>query len=203
MDKLVEENHNKYLARKTLYKSFNYDVDQERYFVLEQAKPFSGRILEAGTGKGHFALCLAREGYHFVTFDISPDEQNFAKLNLAYSGLERMADFRIENAERTGFSGESFDVIFSVNVLHHLSSPYLVIDEFIRILSPGGKLVLADFTAAGFQVMERIHSLEGHTHETGKAGLADVEAYLKKKGFLIKKASSAYQCVLVARKGGI
>ncbi|MFA6378684.1 MAG: hypothetical protein WCX16_02760, partial [Candidatus Omnitrophota bacterium] len=50
LDKEILENFKQYLERKALYKSFGYDVDQERGFVLEQAKPLKGKILEAGTG---------------------------------------------------------------------------------------------------------------------------------------------------------
>lgn len=201
MDKVVAENHKKYLERKALYKRLGYDVDRERAFILEQARPLYGKILEAGTGKGHFALCLAKEGHPFVTFDISPEEQYFAKLNFAYFGLEKLADFRIENAEHTSFSDGSFDVIFSVNVLHHLRNGYQVLDELMRIVSLKGKIVIADFTEAGFKVMDTIHRLEGNTHEVGKVGLPDAESYLIKKGFSVKKTQSLYQCVLVAGRG--
>ena len=124
MDNEILENHKKYLERKALYKSLGYDVDKERDFILEQAKPLYGRILEAGTGKGHFALALAKAGYQFITFDISAEEQRFAKLNIAHFGFEKQVNFRIENGERTSFSEGSFDTVFSVNVLHHLRNPY-------------------------------------------------------------------------------
>jgi len=203
LDTEVLENHKKYLERVDFYRSFGYDLEKERDFILEQAKPVRGRILEAGTGKGHFALALAKAGYSFVTFDISADEQRFAQLNLAYFGLEKSADFRIENGEHTGFSNGSFDTVFSVNVLHHLRNPYQVIDELIRIVSPHGKLIVADFTEEGFKVMAKIHGLEGNTHEVGKAGLGEAESYVIKKGFLITKATSVYQCVLIAERKSI
>ena len=198
MNNEILENHKKYLERQALYKSFGYDVDKERDFILEQAKPLCGRILEAGTGKGHFALALAKAGYSFVTFDISPEEQRFAKLNIAHFGFEKQVDFRIENGERTSFADGSFDTVFSVNVLHHLRNPYQVIDELIRLISSQGKLILADFTEEGFKVMDKIHGLEGNTHEVGQVSMLDAESYLIKKGFLAKKAKSAYQCVLIA-----
>jgi len=199
----ILENHKKYLERQALYKSFGYDVDKERDFILEQAKPLCGRILEAGTGKGHFALALAKAGYSFVTFDILAEEQHFAKLNIAHFGFEKQVDFRIENGEHTSFFDGSFDLIFSVNVLHHLRNPYQVIDELIRLISSQGKLILADFTDEGFKVMDKIHGLEGNTHEVGQVGMLDAESYLIKKGFLAKKAKSVYQCVLIAGRGSV
>ncbi|MFA5115388.1 MAG: class I SAM-dependent methyltransferase [Candidatus Omnitrophota bacterium] len=200
LDKEILENHKSYLERRALYKSFGYDIDKERGFILKQAMPLRGRILEAGTGKGHFALTLAKAGYSFVTFDISPDEQRFAKLNIAHAGLKKQVDFRIENAERTGFASGSFDAIFLVNVLHHLHNPYLVIDELIRILSPKGKLILADFSEEGFRVMDKIHSLQGDTHEAGEIGLAQAEKCLLRKGFSAKRSQTICQYVFVCRR---
>ncbi len=201
MNNELLENHKRYLERKALYKSFGYDVDKERHFILKQAEPVSGKILEAGTGKGHFALALAKAGYSFVTFDISPEEQRFAKLNIKHFGFENQVDFRIENGEKTSFPSTSFDVVFSVNVLHHLRNAYQVIDELLRLISSQGKLILADFTAEGFKVMDKIHGIEGNTHEVCKVSLDDAEGYLIKKGFLVERKESVYQCVLIAQKG--
>ena len=195
------ENHQRYLERKKFYAGFGYDTDKERDFILELAKPLCGKILEAGTGKGHFAIALAKQGYSFVAFDISEEELHLAKLNLAYFGLDTCVDFRIENAEHTSFADGSFDIVFSVNTLHHLRSPYKVIDELTRILSQKGKLILSDFTEEGFAIMGKIHALEGKTHEVSKTTLLDIESYLAKKGFSIKTTKSVYQRVLTAGKG--
>lgn len=200
MNNELSENHKRYLERKALYKSFGYDVDKERDFILKQADPVSGKILEAGTGKGHFALALAKAGYSFVTFDISPEEQRFAKLNITHFGFDEQVDFRIENGEKTSFISGSFDVVFSVNVLHHLCNAYQVIDELLRLISSQGKLILADFTAEGFKVMDKIHGLEGNTHEVQEVTLSDAENYLSKKGFRVTGTKSIYQAVLVAEK---
>jgi len=200
LDNEISENFKQYLERKALYKNFGYDIDQERGFVLERAKPVLGKILEAGTGKGHFALALAKAGYFFVTFDISDQEQHFARLNIAHFGFEKQVDFRIENGERTSFADGSFDTIFSVNVLHHLSRPYQVVDEFARVLSPQGKIVLADFTKKGFDMMEKIHGLQGNMHEVGQVTLDEIKKYLSKQCFVINEAQTLYQRVLVASR---
>jgi ubiquinone/menaquinone biosynthesis C-methylase UbiE len=193
-------NHKLYLERKALYSSLGYNVDKERAFILEKAQPLYGDILEAGTGKGHFALELAKAGYNFTTFDISETEQAFAKLNLRYFGLEKQANFCIENGEALSFADKSFDVIFSVNTLHHLINPYKVINEFLRVLSSGGKLILSDFTQEGLLLMDKIHASQGNKHQVGKTTLADIEHYLELKNFRIIKESSKFQEVLIAER---
>ncbi len=200
MDNEIIENHKRYIERKNRYKGFGYDIDKERDFILEKAKPLYGKILEAGAGKGYFSLTLAKQGYSFVAFDISQEELHFAELNLAYYGVDRNVCLKVENAEHTSFTDQSFDVIFSVNTIHHLRKPYQVIDELIRLLSPKGKLVLADFSEHGFKIIDKIHTTEGKTHEVCKTTLLDVESYLVKKGFSIKKQKSVCQSVLLAEK---
>ncbi len=201
MEKGVLENHERYRERKALYGALGYDIDKERAFILRKAGPLDGAILEAGTGKGHFALELAKAGHRFMTFDISASEQEFAKKNLKYFGLDTQVDFRIEDGERLSFSDGSFDVVVSVNTLHHLDWPYRVVDEFIRVLTGTGKIVLSDFTPEGLCVMEQLHAREGRVHHPASATrLADIEAYLKKKGFQTHKTRSTFQEILVARR---
>jgi 2-polyprenyl-3-methyl-5-hydroxy-6-metoxy-1,4-benzoquinol methylase len=198
LEKQVTENHQKYLERKALYNTFGYDIDQERTFILEKAQPIYGDILEAGTGKGHFTLTLAQQGYWFTTFDISEEEQSFAKLNLKYFELDNLVDFKIENGEHLSFEDKRFDIIFSVNTLHHLINPYKVIDEFIRIISFEGKIILSDFSQKGFALMDKIHALEGSMHQVSHVKLLDIEKYLITKRFKIEKYNSQFQEVLIA-----
>jgi 2-polyprenyl-3-methyl-5-hydroxy-6-metoxy-1,4-benzoquinol methylase len=200
LDNEILENYERFLENKKLYKSFGYDLDAEREFILEEAKPLYGKILEAGAGKGYFSLALAKQGYSFVAFDISEEELRFAKLNLAYFRLDKCADFKIDDAEHTSFSDESFDIIFSVNTIHHLRNTYKVVDELGRILSRGGKLILSDFTEEGFKIVDKVHAFEGKTHEISRVTLSDVKSYLSKKGFSVKQTNSEYQHVLVIRK---
>ena len=194
----IIENHKIYLERKALYKSFGYDIDKERAFIIEKSQPLYGDILEAGIGKGYFALALAKEGYCFTAFDISETEQKFARLNLKYFRLDHLVDFRIEDGENLSFKDKSFDIIFSVNTFHHLANPYKVLNELIRVLSFEGKLILSDFTERGMALMDEIHAREGRKHQASKTALTDLERYLIEKGFKIDRASSRFQEVLIA-----
>lgn len=198
MEKQILENHQRYLERKALYKSFGCDIDKEREFIIAKAQPLYGDILEAGTGKGNFALSLAKQGYRFTTFDISEEEQNFAKLTLRYFGLDNLVDFKIENGEHLSFEDGKFDIVFSINTFHHLINPYKVIDELIRVLPFEGKIVLSDFSVEGFELMDKIHTSEGKIHQVSEVSLADVEKHLITKGFKAEKHKSKFQEVLIA-----
>jgi hypothetical protein len=69
-----------------------------------------------------------------------------------------------------------------------------------RILSPEGRLILADFTKEGFKIMDKIHALEGNTHEVGSVTLVDTEVYLKEKKYQVRNAQSLYQHVQIASR---
>jgi ubiquinone/menaquinone biosynthesis C-methylase UbiE len=198
LDKEVLENHQRYLERNNFYKRLGCDIDQERKFILDKAQPLFGDILEVGTGRGHFALTLARKGYRFVSVDVCEEAQKIAKLNLRYFGLEGLADFRIENAESLSFQDKSFDLIFSINTFHHLINPFIVMDELIRVLTFEGKIILSDFTKEGLDLMDKIHRSEGRIHEVSEVALSDIEKYLLGKGFITTKERSEFQQIVIA-----
>ena len=198
LEKVTEENYKRYIERADLYKKFGYDIEAERKFLLDKSEPFFGDILEVGTGKGHLAVILAKEGYNFISVDISEEEQECARLYLKHLGLEEKVDFRIENAENLSFADKNFDIVISSHLVHHLSNPFKVIDEFIRILSYEGKIILSDFSKEGLEVVDKVHQSEGGKHQVGPLSLKDIEKYLLKKGFSIENFESKFQEVLIA-----
>lgn len=200
MEKDVFENHARYLERKKLYRKYGVDIDRERKFILEKAKPVSGNILEVGTGKGHFALVLAKEGYQFTSVDISEEEQKIAQLNLKYFELENAVKFKVEDAERLSFKNTTFDVIFSINTIHHFSSPFKVMDELARIVTFGGKIILSDFNKKGFEIIDKVHAADGGIHETTEFGLRDMETCFRKKGFKVSFCEDKFQEILTIFK---
>lgn len=196
----VVENHKKYLERKELYRTFGYDIEKERSFIIEKAQPISGNILEAGTGKGYFTLALARDGYHFFSFDISAEEQRYAVLNLMYYGLQDHVTFVAADIEYIPCDDGFFDVIFAVNMIHHLFSVRKACSELVRILSPRGKIVLSDFNADGLAILDKIHALEGRRHEVNSGTMTDAKDAFIELGLHVEEHHSPTQDVLIARK---
>ena len=156
--------------------------------------------MEIGTGKGHFALALAKRSFKFTSVDISEEEQSVAKLNVQYYGFEKLVSFRIEDAMKLSFSDKDFNAIFSINVFHHLEKPQLVLNEISRLLHPAGKVILSDFTAKGFEIINKCHTHEGKVHDRSKHDLNEAKDYFANKGFNIKEFQSETQQVIIAEK---
>ena len=198
MSQAATENYKRYIERINLYKSFGYDIERERNFIIGKAEPLGGEILEIGTGKGYLAIALAKKDYSFTTIDVSGQEQAYARLNIKSLGLEKQVNFKIENAENLSFEDKSFDIIFSINTIHHLKSPFKVIDEFIRVLSFEGKIVISDFTKEGLELVDKVHASEGRKHGCIQANLFDINKYFSIKGFKTDKVRDEFQEILIA-----
>jgi ubiquinone/menaquinone biosynthesis C-methylase UbiE len=187
------------IIRKKIFKEYGYDMDKERDFVVDSSKPISGKILEAGTGKGHFTIALAKKGYELISFDISKEAQAEAKKNIHDLGLSKFVNFKIEDGEKLSFKNKSFDTIFSVNTLHHINQPFVFIDELIRVWSNKGKIIITDFTNIGFDMLDKIHAAENDTHDRGKTNLTEIQNYLNTKNFQTKIIKTKFQEILIIK----
>jgi ubiquinone/menaquinone biosynthesis C-methylase UbiE len=198
LDSKALENHILYSRRVEFYRGFGYDLEKDRDFILDKSLPVTGEILEIGTGKGHFALCLAKRGFNFTSIDISETEQAIARLNLRYFGLEEKVNFKIEDARSLSFPDKTFDAIYSVNVLHHLEDSFKVLNEIIRLLKPRGTAILSDFTQEGLDIINRCHKAEGKVHDYFKNSLGQAKDFFISKGFETKEFQNKVQQIVIA-----
>ena len=60
-------NHARLQERNAVHRRFGFDPDASVRFVLEQALPLRGRVLDIGTGKGRFVIPMARHLAHVTT----------------------------------------------------------------------------------------------------------------------------------------
>lgn len=165
--------------REALFLRFGYDSAASLNFILEKALPLPGHVLEVGTGKGRFLSLLASHTERITTVDHDADQQRVARLYVCSTGRWRHIRYLAHDAEKLPWANASFDSVISVNTFHHLERPYAVLQEMLRLLKPGGKLILADFSPRGFRIFDRIHRAEGRTHPRLKNGLAEFETFLR------------------------
>jgi len=183
------------------YKRLGYDFESERDAILQSAMPVSGRILEIGTGKGYFTAALAKLGYSIHTVDISAETQTLAKETLSALHLSEQVTFEVCDAMSLPYDRGSFDAVFSVNTLHHFKNPFPALNEMLRVVSSGGKVVISEFTAEGFVLVDRIHRMEGGQHHPGYVPFEKIENYLEHSGECdIWKYKRKYQETCVVKR---
>jgi SAM-dependent methyltransferase len=114
----------------------------ERIFGL--VLPAGGALdaLDVGCGTGFLSLELALRGHRVTGIDFAPAMLARA----AGKAAERSLEVRFEpaDAEQLPFAAASFDLVISRHLLWTLSHPEAAIDEWLRVLRPGGRLVVVD-----------------------------------------------------------
>jgi MPBQ/MSBQ methyltransferase len=119
-------------------------------FVHEMVKwggldklPPNTTLLDVGCGVGGSSRILAKD-YHFavVGITISPQQVKRAQ-ELTPKDLN--AKFKVDDAMALSFPDESFDVVWSVEAGPHMPDKAIFAKELLRVLKPGGILVVADW----------------------------------------------------------
>src|SRR5712671_590002 len=99
--------------------------------------------LDVGCGTGFLSLELARRGHRVTGVDFAPQMLAEARRKAA-SEQSLAVRFEEGDAEALQFSDASFDLVITRHVLWTLPHPEAAIDEWIRVLRPGGRLAVID-----------------------------------------------------------
>jgi ubiquinone/menaquinone biosynthesis C-methylase UbiE len=96
------------------------------------------RVLDVGVGTGRFADVVERAGGEIVGVDLS-----FA-VETAMENVGRRAKAHVIQGDAFDlpFADESFDLIYSIGVLHHTPDCKRAFQSLVRFLKPGGTIVI-------------------------------------------------------------
>lgn len=100
------------------------------------------RALDGGCGTGVCSLALAESADSVVGVDLSLNTLRAADRLRRGVGISNVS-FCQGSILRLPFSSGRFDLVFSWGVIHHTVNPIQALDELVRVLRPGGTLVLA------------------------------------------------------------
>lgn len=109
--------------------------------------PEGSAVLDAGCGVGEVARSLARDrglnvtGVDILDFNISPARQRSLAGRLAGRTRFLLADYH-----HLPFPPRSFDGVYTMETLVHAADPETVLAEFFRVLRPGGRLVMFEYS---------------------------------------------------------
>lgn len=113
-----------------------------RRAAIAAAERTGGRILEVGVGTGLSLPCYSsRNLVHGV--DISAPMLWKARNRIAHQGLGHVGGLAVMDAEQLAFADGSFDVVVAQYVVTAVPNPERALDEFLRVLRPGGMMVIA------------------------------------------------------------
>ena len=103
------------------------------------------RILDYGCGTGDWGLMLASEGADVALLDLSPIAIELVLRRARVSGVSaRVQGIARDASDLSCFRDGEFDLIYASAAVHHTLKYPNALDELLRVLRPGGKLVLAE-----------------------------------------------------------
>ncbi|OGW79650.1 MAG: hypothetical protein A3G33_07625 [Omnitrophica bacterium RIFCSPLOWO2_12_FULL_44_17] len=180
------------------FKQYGYDLPASRKFLLKRAGINKGSILEVGTGKGHLAVEIAKNGMPITSVDSDSGQLSIARRHLKALKLDRSVTLVKMNAEKLRFKNRSFDTVVSIDFFHHAESPSRCLKEMIRVAQ--NTLVIADLNKRGERMMERVHQEENHHHPVTKIAFKGIRKHLQDNHFVVRVYKKNCHTYLIANR---
>ena len=112
------------------------------------------QLLDLGCGRGAVLIAAARRlpagravGADLWTRDQSGNSREVTLANAAAAGVGDRVEVHTADISALPFPDGSFDIVTSALAIHNIPSPearYRAVDEAMRVLRPGGQLLIAD-----------------------------------------------------------
>src|SRR5947209_4633994 len=126
---------------------FGAVFERGRQAAVAAAGRIGGLILEVGVGTG-ISLPLYSRNCRLCGVDISAPMLRKAQERVAELKLTHVEGLWVMDAEHLSFPDESFDVVVAQYVITTVPNPEATLDEFARVLKPGGQIVLVSRVGA-------------------------------------------------------
>jgi len=126
---------------------FGAVFEHGRKASIAAAERVGGRILEVGVGTG---LSLPEYAWtnRVTGIDLSAPMLRKAKARVAEHRLTNVEGLAVMDAQHLGFQDGVFDVVVAQYVITTVPDPEATLDEFARVLKPGGEIVLINYLSA-------------------------------------------------------
>lgn len=181
------------------------------------------RVVDVGCGAGVYSIALAEAGFDVIGIDAAKGMLAQARKNMP-SGIE--ARLRFEEGDLDGrlpYQDSQFDAAIAISVLQATGSPEHASKEVIRILRPGGILVVLHFGRQDYhahplwqQIKHRITTLRRKTgwnmilaavkviaEQSGGSrywSIEELHDLLRAQGFQVESTPATNPIIVVARQ---
>lgn len=108
------------------------------------------KVLDVSSGRGTQSRFYAKEyGVQVTGIDISDDMVRTATAATINAGLSHMVNFCVGDSQLLPFSNDTFDVVINECAVGIPDDSQKVLVEMVRVLKPGGKIIIHESTWRG------------------------------------------------------
>src|SRR2546429_1829549 len=126
---------------------FGKVFDHGRQSTIVEADKIGGRVLDVGVGTG-LSLSDYSRGTKLCGVDISESMLRKAQQRVRAQGLTNVEMLAVMDAKHLAFPDSFFDAVVAQYVITAVPDPEATLDDFIRVLKPGGELILVNHIRA-------------------------------------------------------
>ena len=138
----------------------NFSAQDYLDYVVQKIAPSkTDAVLEAAAGTCAYGRAIAPYAGNVACLDITPAMLSVGKSEAEKNHLDNMT-FVLGDAAELPFPNGSFDIVLSRLAFHHFPDVKQPFAEMVRVLKPGGKLVLIDMGAAEEPLRETEDGIE-------------------------------------------
>ncbi len=141
MGGLRDRFHDDYERFFTDYDVFRYQTERHIPACIAALNVAGKRVLEIGLGEGSDSERLIREGARWSGIDLTAESTERVRTRLTLRELP-FEQLRQGSVLDLPFADNSFDLVFSHGVLHHVPDVLEAQREISRVLRPDGELVI-------------------------------------------------------------
>jgi SAM-dependent methyltransferase len=104
----------------------------------------AARWVEVACGPGLIARTMAAQVGSVVGIDLTPAMIERARADAMQAGVENVS-FELGDATALPLADDSLDGAITRFSLHHIPAPIRVLEEMVRVVRPGGYVIVSDF----------------------------------------------------------
>jgi SAM-dependent methyltransferase len=106
----------------------NFTGYMAKVYDIAIAGPAKQKVLDIPAGNGLLSRKIREQGHEVVSGDINQEDENYVYVDMS---------------KPLPFDDDAFDTVICLEGLEHLLNPAKLIEEFCRIVKPGGRIIIS------------------------------------------------------------